>query len=1200
GQVAKLDSPAVATQLSDIGVSGSQLREIKGELVQKTCDAIGSNHHVSSLSSSEIKAEQVAVRTLDASGTHSAGALKNLARMDHAAENIGPQRFDKLTSANKDLTLQIYQHGGLSETNGYDTAFMQKLGQCSDQFHTDKGLNDFVELAFKGDSQITQYQALRTIADTQLPAAPGRAESPIVAEHTLVAIGQASEKAALVKPGATEAQHRLHHATKALVGEINSEGKMASPLNSLASVKFTAETVSAIKQHVTIRNVDHLLAQIITLQNRLLDGEALVPPRSESGRSEPLPVSQKTKDQLVACGLTTADKVDTFVQDAQLGVKNSKHFEQIVGRLEEFSKTISSNAALKDAFNNTFDNSLSNALAGHNSVLQARAADTGDRTVADRFTGAAHKLDKVTAGIATDIRTVVSKNAQTTERAASKLESLQQVKAAMDTLQDFALGQQVGGKTVTHEHLQLWQNKQLMADELSLASKLSNIYRATGSSVTVDHTTSKIIDDEITIKLAFVAGEKGYVSSDANKFAKAGLMPGRIEAYTTESGTEKLRYVKLTRSDDGSIQSTVVGDLSKQQAERYLGTGAGSLQKADRTHSATTDAVTQRAVETGKSANDADLNSFLAAIQSKTVAPGGDGRETVGQRLTRAMEKLAKDGDGAIAKDAARLTQIAAREGVTTTTQRTMQGAINTEIGKILSDVQQTATSALSDSQKVELVQTELSKPEVQDAIQQAVNDSLTKAGTPITAATTAMSKSLITQFAADITGTLKGLASEVHITSSQKKDVEAKQAGVAFESAHESLTSVMSDMESGSSRAIGLNTFIQADAGGMIGMFDVSASLRGDSEDKMTIANSGGKFSITVTQGKSVSGDVSGGFLSTLSASLGGSVGGERGLTFNFETPSDAAGFLAAIKQGNAKLALAYTQDSPETSKATQVSGRGSAGIDVGGAIGLGGVLTAGGAIEFGHKSSTVQGNDSGAKWTETAITSSRKYETDISALGTSVDSRSMETSRSVTQRTSGEPQTAGKTQGQVVLAYSEEETLSFTSNGNQLSASGKSLGEERLAVLVNMGDIDKVVQQRSQFQGTGPLSGAAELAEFKTALQNFDPGSQKIVITETLKPDVLSKLDPSREDSRKEILSNPRNFTQTISIVSIDSSESSRSISAQGLTVGQTATGTSESIVKSITIGQSLSIDRLKMADSVDVPDVISAPRSQSANAL
>jgi len=986
-----------------------------------------------------------------------------------------------------------------------------------------------------------------------------------------------------------------------LVGEINSEGKMASPLNSLASVKFTAETVSAIKEHVTIRNVDHLLAQIITLQNRLLDGDALVPPRSESGQSEPLPVSQKTKAQLVACGLTTADKVDTFVQDAQLGVKNSKHFEQIVGRLEEFSKAISSNAALKDAFNNTFDNSLANALAGHNSVLQARAADTGDRTVADRVTGATHKVGKETASALTGLRSAFSTHSQTTERAASKLESLQQVKDAMDTLQDFALGQQVGGKPVTHEHLQLWQNKQLMADELSLASKLSDIYPATGSSVTVDHTTSEKIDAEITIKLAFVAGEKGYVSSDANKFAKAGLMPGRIEAYTTESGTEKLRYVKLTRSDDGSIQSTVVGDLSKQQAERYLGTGAGSLQKADRTHSATTDAVTNRAVETGKSANDVDLNSFLATIQSKTVAPGGDGRETVGQRLTRAMEKLVKDGDDAIAKDTARLTQIASREGVTTAMQRTIQGAINTKIGEILSNVQQqTATSGLSDSQKVELVQTELSKPEVQDAIQQAVDRTLQEAGGTPSGATTALTKSLITQLAADITGTLKGLASEVHITSSQKKDVEAKQAGVAFESAHESLTSVMSDMESGSSRAIGLNTFIQADAGGMIGMFDVSASLRGDSEDKMTITNSEGKFSISVTQGKSVSGDVSGGFLSTLSASLGGSVGGERGLTFNFETPSDAAGFLAAIKQGNAKLALAYTQDSPETSKATQVSGRGSAGIDVGGAIGLGGVLTAGGAIEFGHKSSTVQGNDSGAKWTETAITSSRKYETDISALGTSVDSRSMETSRSVTQRTSGEPQTAGKTQGQVVLAYSEQETLSFTSNGNQLSASGKSLGEERLAVLVNMGDIDKVVQHRSQFQGTGPLSGAAELAEFKTALQNFDPGSQKIVITETLKPDVLSKLDPSREDSRKEILSNPRNFTQTISIVSIDSSEATRSIGAQGLTVGQTATGTSESIVKSITIGQSLSIDRLKMADSVEVPDVISAPRSQSAKAI
>jgi hypothetical protein len=351
----------------------------------------------------------------------------------------------------------------------------------------------------------------------------------------------------------------------------------------------------------------------------------------------------------------------------------------------------------------------------------------------------------------------------------------------------------------------------------------------------------------------------------------------------------------------------------------------------------------------------------------------------------------------------------------------------------------------------------------------------------------------------------------------------------------------------------------------------DLSASATIRSENAIDLhRGDDGKLVIDLNATFGGGGTVGAGFLSTLSATLGVNVSSTDVLHCSFESDEKAAGFMAALQTGKPELAIFHVENlSAGSGKSVSVNAQLSGQFELPVSAKFKSAVLPSFAVEVEGSVSktTIAGVHGEAKEpvieTRTSLTRSYSHE---ATLGVAVgglsgivasDARSFKTDSNESVVVNPATNTLKKVTSEQLLQLDINGTT-FTNSTDAIN-----IGERRLGQIISLDSL------RSSFP--------ADAAKLQGLLTGFDPMTQKISVTEELKPKALLDINNNKFDTklRDRILANPANFTMTVSVISTKSEGSEKAYST-GVASAEFSTSVSQSSSQSVTFGSSFSISR------------------------
>ena len=996
--------------------------------------------------------------------------------------------FDAISPENKAAVLTLYQE--ISFSNKASETFLAKLGELCSSGGSDV-VNSYVQgfAAEPSDLPMSKYQLLRLVSDTPLKdgTATRNAGKQSRFDDVILNLGKAAESLGHVPRGHIEVEHTLHSSLHRLSSELSNWSGMS--VNSFSSLSFDKTTISAIQKHFNTDKTNLLLAHIVDLQDKISTGSSLNDPPSDTA------MATIKESGLIPKGETE----ESFKAGIGRGVKSSKDLSVMMEKLSDFSKSLLSNADLQESLVHMFCKDVGDLAGRYASKFQASSLSEPSLS---------QSIKVVQSSLGVSVKSAIHSArgkegpsvAKYIRKAGESAQKMAHLEARINTLQDdLKLAVKTGEPefvtdlkstvktadpsiTIETSHLQMAQNKSIIKQEIQSLETPSINY-------------SKTDDPEVSQALS----EKVKGSKD-----NAGLKGNLISGHVKLEGNVPTFY-RLERQADGTVNETKVGVLSKSQAKSYL----HSMKKSMGLSSST---VSQLLKHT-PNAEDFSSPEMHQHLSKSSVT-------TISKELASCKAELA--------------TISSARgEALTNLSQVLTTNGLKKAEGKMRSAILEMVRPMLQNNVSLDEC---LESRELETVFSSVANEVGTEK-----LDSTALRDLFMFQVSELKEGGAETVISwlkDISMTSSTQKTWNASMQSQTFDSSLSLTTDIVSALNTDERICIDRSTLFSMTevasasilAQSLISPITVAVDTSVSFEDSIQIkreqvtSKTGEKqdtFSVEMKQTKGASFAALFGMTGFLKANADIDLETMKGLRFDFKSADDTAGFLAALRTGNSKLALMYLK-SVHTMDGKRLSLGASATvgfnlelpIDTGLDLFVGASVTVSGQKKTenhvqGHLKSKVE-------------TSSLSHGHALTVAGKAIDQRDISTERKVSSSVN--------TLTQSLDDYVVEDMMTFNLAGfsSMPEDAGMKIIESRLSDL----GVDL-----SELASNSPETYAGVIEAFRS----FNPDEESIILKRSLKADTLFEMsDPDlSEDEKASIMANPSSYDLSISIGSASSSK-------------------------------------------------------------
>ena len=1031
----------------------------------------------------------------------------------HFSDSGSDSLYNSLTTDLKQSVLLLYQHGGLAPKDLSTEALLKKLTRLCKGLSSER-INGLVTSFTADTDDMTQYQFLRLVADTPTEGA-GTASTGLSNTHLddgICRLGLAAERLGDVKTGYTTIQNTLHTVLQTVAYEFNDSS--STELRSFGSFRFDERTLTVLKKHTDLGDIDMVLAHALDLQNKILNKEDLTGPPSAA-----------TLSQFKTCGLIPDGQApEAFSKLLGKGINSSKKLAKLSSQLKQFSKELSTNKTLHLAIADglTQDATVLCDAFSHKYKASTSAAQ-GKKTVGDkakalkgRAEAARTRATNILKGMWLKKRSKEAPSPAKYHHKALRLKAqLAKTQSKIDTATanmdiktleaDLASEGISLGKDCTGEHLQLLQNKQMLSTEIATIEA----HLSTPSATTLAQKNTAKVSAAISEKIAFL--------KSGNSTMKQDLIPGKIKLHNGQ-----LTYFEVSRQPGGTLRETPLGTLDAAQANSYL----SALKTSDNSKSSTVSKLEKSGtIDTNSKA----LNIYLCRSQLKGNI---EQMETLKSDLLSAQTHF---------KDCV--------------TSEGLEEPVMAIRNRIIQEV------------RTQLVDSKIPSSLFKDVAFMTTLKTHLKADFGMDTGTPALSPedfhTLVDSQLHDLhtrkASALRSWTTEIKLSTAATKELDASLSQTTYATAHATFTDIIRTLPTGKKAHIEWGKLLRADITALsekIGSpIDLDITVEAGIDHGITLSHetkttsSGSTKSVYIAElNDTVSGgvEVEGGLCSFLSAALGVDAAALSGLHCEFNDAADAAGFMAAIRSGNPELALLHVdQFSGVSSKTLNAIGTLKADfeapvslpIEVNATLSLSATASVGGGVS---SRTTASG-----PYATTVKTRTFTYSFS-GEVGVEIAGMDKTLSRDYSLTTEKSVKTEVNRQSNTLEGYSTAEVITMNRNGERFTndTDGVSVGMDQLKKFVDLPALKAEFPEKYK--------------ALERTLATFNPERQKLKIERQLKPEVVFRINEQYKfdtEKQSELLKDPANFTTSVSVLSTRRTETKKAKKAGPVKVSRHA---------------------------------------------